>query len=245
MYIIADIGNNHFGDKSKFLDLVYAAHESGADCVKSVFYDSPYAIKGSMPFEFYRDCMISLDDMEKLRGHVRSDSIEFFFTYAATNRNLYDRFSSSLHQKGDYLKSPAIATERYLKKHNMRILSDKFDKDDMIISFNEETLRDINYRSGIVFDKSCCLYATPYCGIADYFWLAKIKEISTNYGISHHAVGFGDLVQACKQSYYDVSIVEKHFTLKNNESWNGQIFRDTVHGLDPVDFKDMVEELKS
>lgn len=245
MIVIADIGNNHFGDIEKFKDLVEAAYESGADYVKSVIYDSPYNVIGSMPFEFYRDCMIYIDKIFHIKKDAKHNGIELFFTLISNSELFINHSIDKLEMRSsDFYKMSASMSNAVLSNESPSRFIQKFDKEKNIISLTWDRIQYLELVN-CHFENSYCLYAGPYCEDPDYFHLNELKKISNKYGISHHGIGYKDIIEVCKRPDMNVSMLEKHFTLKNNEEWNGQVFRDTVHGLNPKDFKNMVEEIKS
>ena len=56
--LIAEVGNNHFGDFRKAMEMAKIAKESGADLVKMQAFDAA-DVKGSMVPGFYKQCAFS------------------------------------------------------------------------------------------------------------------------------------------------------------------------------------------
>ena len=85
---IAEFSNMHGGDFEHAKDLIRAACDAGADVVKGQAYDNPQAIidmGGSMPLEFYQQCMFTVDQYLELIEFGKQIGIDVFFTICSDN----------------------------------------------------------------------------------------------------------------------------------------------------------------
>lgn len=94
-YIIAEIGINHNGDVFLAKEMIDAAKESGADCVKfqnfcvenyisrkagKALYQEQETVKGKTQFEIIKACEISKEETIELRNYADMKRIDFLST---------------------------------------------------------------------------------------------------------------------------------------------------------------------
>ena len=113
------------------------------------------------------------------------------------------------------------------------------DRDNIYASINEASFSQI----GGAQDLRCTLfYATPYMADSINFErLVSISKCANKFGLSDHTIGIG---LAVKAKEFGITAVEKHFTLVKDFSYDGHIFRDTVHAATPEQFGALARELK-
>lgn len=216
--LIGEIGNCHFGSISKAKELIHAAKESGADLVKSQAYTRG-AISGSMPPEFYEQCRMSEGNYISLMEYAKSIGIEMFYSVFLNNDD--ERSLDSLIEMQMFHKCAASQT---------RVLTDDqrqfFDHENCFVSIPEMQI--LPY-----FAFANVMHVSGY--LTEYPDLKRINFLKSIYGrhvgYSDHTLGVEVCIEANR--VYGAKIIEKHFTLAKNEQWNGQIFRDTVHGATP------------
>jgi sialic acid synthase SpsE len=137
-----------------------------------------------------------------------------------------------MHQK--FYKIPALETTMNYQTDVMN----RYDADRTFVSFNQKWVCRYN---GSSFKKSCALMATDYNVLSDEVDLSlfqNLKKLSTAYGISDHSIDSLDHIYRAIDEH-GITIVEKHFTLEKNMSDGGAFFRDTAHGLTPLEFEEM------
>ena len=222
--IIAEIGNNHMGSMSKAKDLIIAAHGSGADVIKSqAFVADRMPLGGSMPFSFYKTCQFSLNQYMELIIYARDLGTDLF----------YSIFDSTLDVLLNFQKYNKISRSQWLYWSEDKIKS--FDQANTFISMSDTSKL-------VPMDKACVFYVNTYMNIDDD--LLPIDELRKTYkrvGLSDHSIGPKNCLKAIAQ--YGVTDIETHFKLEEIK-WNGQVFRDSIHGKSSEEFSQIAKELK-
>ena len=231
--LIAEIGNCHFGDYSKAKKMIRIAHESGADLIKGqAFSCMDIASNGSMSVEFYRQCQFTYHQMEGLIDYARSIGTDMFFSIFSPE---YRRLNS--HQ--NYTKFAANQTTDFYKEDFI-----SFDKKNFIISMSDIKKFVSTMGQSKIHDASI-LFASKYFTSADYIDLSLLPLmglVNESYGYSDHTCDYSNCIKAVRD--YGATIIEKHFTLEKNISFEGKIFRDTVHGATPDELEKIANGIK-
>lgn len=226
--LIAEIGNNHFGNLGLAKQLVRVARESGATHVKSQAFNAA-DLNGSMQPEFYKQCQFSLDEHVELIEYGRELGIQVFYSIFSDEYfellNLYPNniYKVSASQYIDYSVNPNLIKA--------------IDKENTLISINAKAkiFQDI--------DHAGLMYASDY--MVDDPRLSILDAIALRYGkcigYSDHTLG----LKWCKEAIdlYGCRTIEKHFTISKNKTFEGRVFRDTVHASDPKEFEDLAKLL--
>jgi len=226
--LIAEIGNNHFGNFREAKELIKVAKESGADLVKGQAFVH-YDLWGSMPQKFYAKCQFTFDQYVDLIYYAR-DVIGIEFFYSIMSESLYPlRF----HQR--YHKLAAVQTIH-------RKIADLYQMDStsvfMSIGGIPKNMPPL-YRANI-------LWASSYNEVpsVDYQHLEILTvlrdRLKRPLGYSDHSLGVGACIKAIKD--YQVPVVEKHITLYKSLKWDNMVFRDTLHGATPDEFERLAKE---
>jgi N,N'-diacetyllegionaminate synthase len=217
--LIAEIGVNYFGSLKKAKQLIKAAHESGADLIKSQVFRAEDIKHGSMPFVFYKTCELKIEEYIELIEYARDLGNDLFYSIFSPG---FEKIS--MHQT--WHKVAGIQTKQGK-------ISQIHDQDNVIISVPGK----VDVKTIPRFEKSEYLYVSEY--MTDEPRLEFITYYShcldKQFGYSDHTIGI-DYAKAAVQSY-GAQIVEKHFTLKKSEKFKGKVFRDTVHGSTPDEFE--------
>lgn len=227
MILIAEIGNNHFGDLEKAKELISAAQDSGATRVKLQAFLAKDIKSGSMPTEFYEQCAFTMDEYLELIRYGEEKRIEVF----------YSIFSPELNELKFGQRSKKISGKQTIKL----IESGQYmDFPYTFISFPKTHL----YHA-IDLQLATPLYVTEYLPIdPELFRLDYLKAIMCGrpYGYSDHTPG----IRACELAarVYGARVIEKHFTMEKDMKFKGVIFRDTVHGATPKEFAKLAKSLK-
>jgi N-acetylneuraminate synthase len=216
--LIAEIGNNHFGDFKKAKELIRVAHLSGADLVKGQAFKAE-DIKGSMPEQFYRDCEFTIEQHLELIDYARDLGNDLFYS-------IFSKGFEAISMKQNWHKIAGVQTRRGM-------VSDHYDIENMIISIPAE----LNLDAMPKLKRAEFLYVSEYC-VSDpdldnisllALWLGR------RVGYSDHTKG----IKYAKLAYsdYGAHIIEKHFCLKKNQIYSDTVFRDTVHGANPKELE--------
>lgn len=223
--LIAEIGNNHFGDMNSAYEHISTAVDCGADAVKFQAIRPENLLKGSMPYQFYEDCAFSLDQYIELIEYGKSlKTIVFFSIFDKTLESL--RLHESLHKiSAGQLKEMTLQEQRLFDCVNTFISVNDIDKQHEIYKFRRATLM---WASQYYWE-----YQHPDIVLG---MIPKLKKLFfTDIGYSCHVPGVECAIESWRQ--HKVVAIEKHFTLEKDKKWDDIVFRDTVHGASPKEFE--------
>jgi sialic acid synthase SpsE len=220
--LIAEIGNNAFGSLEKAKELIQAASESGAMIVKGQAYTKG-AVKGSMPEEFYEASRFTEMQYIELMDYADKLKIPMFYSIFLNSRE--ETGLDNLIEKMSFHKCAASQTKTITEDERAF-----YDFENCFVSVPEDLVILPFFEHAKIMHVSKYLTESPN--------LDRITMLSRIYGRS---VGYSDHtegVHVCMEAIrdYEVRLIEKHFTLEKNESWKGQVFRDTIHGATPKEF---------
>jgi len=230
--LIAEIGNNHFGNVDRCKMLISAAVSSGADAVKLQAFEAEDLKGGSMPLEFYKMCELSYYDYAELAlyCYINFDKPLFFSIFSPKFWNLNTVLPDSVR----YTK---VSGSQFKEASNELLLD--LDNRRTIISIprvnGKKVMPDLKYAK--------ILHVSDY--LTDTPFLHRITGLSTVFkrpiGYSDHTIGIETCVEAVKS--FGVHIVEKHFHYGNEFRFKGQTFRDTIHAAQPHEFEKLAREM--
>jgi len=227
MKLIAEIGNNHFGDFPLAKEMIVAASDSGAHLVKLQAFEPRDLYSGTMGKEFYDQCAFTLDQYEELIVFGKTKGIDVF----------YSIFSDSV--------AKLRHMQRWQKKSGKQVVKEV--EAGAFIDFPRTFL---SFPKTHVFRAAGLENAVPLY-VSDYLthdpelfrlsYLAKLNP-GRPFGYSDHTVG----IDACEIAVktYGARVIEKHFTMEKNLNFRGQIFRDTVHSATPNEFRNLAKLIK-
>lgn len=232
--LIAEIGNNHFGSLEKAKELIVAAKDSGADLVKSQAFGKDFIFKGSMPSEFYEEIKFTTDEYIYLIKFAKKIGIKLFYSVFYDNKWNLNAMNKVVEEAG-LLKVSASQ-------------SNKFDK---ITAFNYDckmnfiSVPHFKRKGTYIYQFAKVMVATDYDWKPNHYHYAGFKEMlehlkllyGYNVGVSDHSRGISFLTHLLED--YTPVVIEKHFTLEKSMSFSNIIYRDTVHGSDPKEFKEL------
>lgn len=223
MILIAEIGNNHFGDMNLAKNLILAARDAGADLVKSQAFVASDIRSGSMPPEFYKKCQFTMDQYVELIYYARQNATDLFYSIFSSG---FDR----LRHMQNWHKIAASQT-KMMSKQEM----DAQDLGNRFISIPSAFPTNRLLR----FQYAHILFASNYYDTGQQVDLMHIRRFSDflnrPVGYSDHSIGIERTIEAYEK--YGANVIEKHFTIEKNLSFDGIVFRDTVHGSCPDEFK--------
>lgn len=212
---------NHEGSEALAKEMVYAAHESGADAIKlQTFVPELYAPNGdSGRLEILRRFRLGFEATADIILEARSRGVTVFSTPLDLESALFltEHCSIVKVSSGDITFSPLI---------ELLAASDC----DMILSTGASTegevrravqlvkeSQSLNFPSRKLALLHCVsLYPAPY-ELLNLGVITRLKELhpETVIGYSDHSLGIG---ASCIASGLGARIVEKHFTLDKNQS---------------------------
>jgi sialic acid synthase SpsE len=220
--LIAEIGNNHFGDFDQAKELIRVANECGADLIKSQAFRADDISQGSMPREFYSQCEFSVEMYLELIDYARSIGNDLFYSIFSPGMEII------------------AATQNWRKvagsQTRMGYLTMADDADNLIVS--------VPITAPVPkFKKASVLHVSEYLTTSPNLWHIQTLTDHTGRqaGYSDHTIG----VDACKRAFniFGCQVIEKHFCLEKNVSFRGTVYRDTQHGATPHEFVSLAREM--
>jgi sialic acid synthase SpsE/sugar phosphate isomerase/epimerase len=244
-FIIAEIGNNHNGSINLALEMVDAAKEVGADCVKfqmrnmsSVYRQKSLAKEGEdLGTEYVLDLLerfqLTVDEHKKVAKYCDKRGIlymctpwdsESIKTLQGLNVPAYKVASA------DLTNLPLIADLITTKKP--LILSTGMSSVDEI----QITANFLNARNAQFAFLHCnSTYPAPFHDI-NLKWIEKLRDIHPLVGYSGHERGISVTLAAVSLG---AKVIERHFTFDRNMEGP-----DHAASLEPAEFKLLVEGIK-
>jgi N,N'-diacetyllegionaminate synthase len=220
--LIAEIGNCHFGDFSVAKQMVLAAHNAGADLIKGQAFRAEDIKSGSMPEAFYKKCAFSVEQYLELIDYARDLGNDMFFS-------IFSEGMEAIAAKQKWRKVAGAQTRKGL-------LTMADDADNLVISVPITV-------SVPRFKKAAVLHVSDYITTMPHLWQiqALTSYLGQQAGYSDHTIGIRNCLIAAREM--GATVIEKHFTLQKDMKWNGETFRDTVHGATPAEFQKLAKEL--
>lgn len=221
--LIADIGNNHFGDYELAKELIHQAIDSGADIIKGQAFRE-FDMNGSMPRAFYQKCELTKSQILNLISYSRLNEREMFFSI----------FSDGFGDVAKKQKYRKFAGGQTRKMTNSEI--EQYDKANYFISMERR-------QSFPELKNACALYVTDYLAEnANLEYLKTFSNLYKRFGYSDHTINNDNPISAVLD--YGAQVVEVHFTLKKNLSFASQVFRDTIFGKTPNELYQIARRIK-
>ncbi len=250
-YFIADIAANHDGDINKAFELIYQAKKSGADAAKfqhfaaeTIVSDKSFSkMKSKLShqskwkksvFEVYKDASLNLDWTPKLRKFCKKVGIDFFTSpYSIELVDHVDRFVPAYKiGSGDITWLEII---KYISKKRKPV----------ILATGASTMQDVKRAVKVIrkYNNQICVMQcnTNYTASDknfNYINLNVLKSYKKNFknvllGLSDHTLGHATVLGAISLG---AKIIEKHFTLSNNDEGPDHKF-----SMTPSTWKDMIK----
>lgn len=250
-YIIAEAGVNHNGDITLARQLIVAAKEAGADCVKFQTFKAKNLVTQKSPkakyqtkvtdanesqFDMLKKLELNLNEFKGLSEYCKKVGIDFLSTpYNVEDVDLLDEIG---------VTGFKIASGQLTELPFLRYVASK--KKTMIISTGMATMSD-------VFDAVECIRAagnndiivlqctTNYPSVIEDANIRAMKSIEEACKVR---IGYSDHVPNNYACYAAVAlgaeIVEKHFTL--DKSLPGP---DHTSSLNPQEFRELVDGIRN
>lgn len=222
--IIAEISNCHFGDFAKAKELIRLAHLSGADLIKGQAFLAKDIISGSMPQKFYEACAFTPEQYVELIDYARSIGNDLFFSI----------FSSGFEAVASHQSWHKVAA---IQTRNGQASVEK-DQENYFVSVPTSMSAPLHR-----FKRASVMHVSEYMTSEPQLWHIQTLAdyLGRPVGYSDHTTGTRACVFA--QQLWGAHVIEKHFCLTANESFDGIVYRDTQHGLTPKQFERLAREL--
>lgn len=251
VFIIAEAGVNHNGSMSLAKELVDAAKESGADCIKFQTFISENLVSKSAvkadyqkrqtnsdetQLDMLKKLELSFEDFLELKDYCTYKGIEFLST-AFDFESI--EFLNNLGMKRWKIPSGEITNLPYLIKI-ARL------KKPVILSTGMSTMEDIGSALSVLKENEAgevtvlhCTteYPTPFSEVNLRAMLSIKENFNVNVGYSDHTKGIEIAIAAAALG---ASVIEKHFTLDRNMEGP-----DHKASLEPNELKAMVDAVRN
>ncbi len=245
VFIIAEIGNNHNGSVDLALEMVDAAYDAGADCVKfqmrnmsSLYRKKSLARKGEdLGTEYHLDLLerfqLSQDEHKRVAQYCDEKGVLYMCTP-------WDLDSISTLETFD-VKAYKVASADLTNLPLIERLIDT--KKPLILSTGMSSVKEIKFtadflnKKGAVFAMLHCnsTYPAPFHDI-NLNWITKLRDIHPLVGYSGHERGIAVTLAAVGLG---AKVVERHFTF--GRTMEGP---DHAASLEPTEFKMLVAGIR-
>lgn len=249
-YIIAEMSGNHAGSIERAKDIIYAAKESGADCIKIQTYtpdtmtidcDNDYfqigegTWEGENLYKLYQKAYTPWEWQPELAAEAKKAGIDFLSTP-------FDRTSVDFLEELE-LPFYKIASFELVDIPLLEYVASK--KKPIVMSTGMGSIEEIEEAIAAIYGQGNKELALMKCSSAypakrEQMNLRTIKDMQERFqvpvGLSDHSMGSFSAVTAVALG---AGIIEKHFcisrTIKNPDS---------TFSMEPHEFKQMVEEIR-
>ena len=237
-FIIAEIGNNHEGNFNLAKRYIKIAKVCGVDAVKfqAIRPEQLVLKKNKKRYSQLKKFELSFEEYKKLSRLAKELKLKFgvtvfdiesvkllkpyvdFFKIASSDNNYFDLIKSVLETKKKIIISLGLLNLKEIKSL-------------------EKYVSKISKKRNITFLHCVTDYPVKpeEANLRSILHLKKKLKIAIGY--SDHTLGITAPILATS---YGANILEKHFTLDNNQSK----FRDHKISLNPINMKKMVDEIR-
>lgn len=249
-FIIAEVGANHNGDMKLALELISAAKECGADCVKFQTYTPSECLSEDKDFEYYSNgkkikesefdllnrLALKKDDWIKIKAHCKKENIIFMTTIQdEIDLDLMMTLGLSSIKKGsdDFNYIPNLIN---VAKTGLPLILSKGMATEEEVDKVINTLYPINNKISIMHCVSVYPAKSELLNLKQILTLKK-KYPEIVWGYSDHSIG----TQACTIAVaLGAKVIEKHFTLDKKLEGPDHWF-----SSDPYELKKLVDDIRN
>lgn len=250
-YIIAEMSANHAGSYERAIEIIKAANDSGADCIKIQTYtpdtmtidcDNEYfsikegTWKGENLYRLYEKAYTPWEWQEGLKNIAEELGMDFLSTpFDKTSVDFLESLDVSFYKIASF-ELVDIPLIKYIASKNKPI----------IMSTGMGTLDEIEEAVNAVKsagNKNLCLLkcSSAYPAIPDDMNLMTMKNLSDTFGVpvglSDHSLGSIAAVAAVAMG---AKVIEKHFCLSRDIE-----NPDASFSMEPQEFKNMVQDVRA
>lgn len=249
-YIIAEMSANHAGDISRAKEIIHAAKEAGADCIKIQTYtpdtitidcDLPYfrisdgTWNGENLYQLYKKAYTPWEWQKELLEEAKKTEIDFFSTpFDNTAVDFLEEVGIEFYKIASFELVDIPLIEYVASKGKP-----------MIMSTGMATLAEIDEAVNAVRNQgnnnlALLRCASAYPAIADEMNIRTMQNMGETfgvpYGLSDHSMGSIGAVTAVALG---ASIIEKHFCIDRSIE-----NPDSSFSMNPTEFKQMVCDIR-
>lgn len=242
-YVIAEVGNNHEGDKDVALQLTKDCIKAGADAIKFQAFTAEELVSPDMP------SLVPTHETQRERMKSLELPLEFFKDVATVCKNggvdfIVSPFSIEwVSRLKDTVNAFKVASGE-ITNYKLLLAIGGTNKDVFIstgMSAPFEVLKAIRYFSLNTCIMHCVsLYPCP----AEKAGLSRITSLKTSFpyykiGYSDHCTGYSIVLSAIAAG---AEVIEKHVTTAENSGLN---YGDHVHSITPLSLGKMIREINT
>ena len=249
-YIIAEMSANHAGDISRAKEIIHAAKEAGADCIKiqtytpdtltidcdnSYFHISDGTWNGENLYQLYQKAYTPWEWQKELFEEAKKAEIDFFSTpFDNTSVDFLEEIGIGFYKIASFELVDIPLIEYVASKGKPMILSTGM----ATLAEIDEAVEAVKKRGNRNFALLRC--ASAYPAITDEMNLRTMQNMGDTfgvpYGLSDHSMGSVGAVTAVALG---ASIIEKHFCLDRAIE-----NPDSTFSMNPMEFKQMVHDIR-
>ncbi|RAK12632.1 N-acetylneuraminate synthase [Halanaerobium saccharolyticum] len=250
-YIIAEMSANHAGSKERALEIIRAAKDAGADCVKVQTY-TPETMtldsdkkwfkidkgtwEGENLYSLYQKAYTPWEWQEDLKKEAEKIGIDFFSTpYENTAVDFLEDLGVEFYKVASF-SITNLPFLKYLAQKDKPIIMSTGMATLAEIDEAVRTIREVGNEQLALLNCS-----SAYPSIADDMNLKNIKNLEETFGVpvglSDHSLGS---VAAVTSVAMGAKIIEKHFCM-SREIENP----DSSFSMEPDEFKKMVNDIRA
>jgi pseudaminic acid synthase len=249
-YIIAEMSANHAGDFNRALEIVHAAKDAGADCIKIQTYtadtltidcDNEYfninsgLWKGENLYSLYKKAFTPWEWQARLKEEADRIGIDFLSTpFDKTAVDFLEEIGVSSYKIASFELVDIPLLKYTAQKNKPIIMSTGMGR----LSDIEQAINTITETGNQQICLLKCLSAYP--AVPEDMNLATIKNMCETFGyptgLSDHTTGSVSAVTAVAMG---ACVVEKHFCLSRNDD-----SPDSAFSLEPEEFGKMVQDIR-
>ena len=219
--LIANIGNQHFGNLKKAKELISVANDSGADLIKC--YAITPNFEGSLDRDFYEMCSFCFDEYTELLEYAKMlDNDLFYEIYGTANESLL--FHQAWRSVTDY----------DLNKKNL--FMSELDKETSLVLIGKELFPPMFLNANIIHSMES-LSEDPNL---DRIEILK-RIYNRNVGYSDKTIGIEACIKA--NDIHNSNIIEKNITLEKGILFKGKTIEENIYSVLPRQFEDLATKL--
>ena len=249
-YIIAEMSANHAGDISRAKEIIHAAKEAGADCIKiqtytpdtltidcdnSYFHISDGTWNGENLYQLYQKAYTPWEWQKELFEEAKKAEIDFFSTpFDNTSVDFLEEIGIGFYKIASFELVDIPLIEYVASTGKPMILSTGM----ATLAEIDEAVEAVKKQGNHNFALLRC--ASAYPAITDEMNLRTMQNMGDRfgvpYGLSDHSMGSVGAVTAVALG---ASIIEKHFCLDRSIE-----NPDSTFSMNPMEFKQMVHDIR-
>lgn len=251
VYIIAEMSANHGGSLERALEIVHAAKDAGADCLKIQTYDADsltlncrneeYRIKGGLWnddyfYDLYQQALTPYEWQKTIKNECGNVGIDFFSTpFDRGDVDFLEELGVQFYKIASMELVDIPLIEYIASKQKPIIMSVGMGNVEEITEALDACYRQGNHEIAIL--KCCSQYPAQYRDMNLAVIPDMIKRFQVPVGLSDHS--FGSLAPVAAVSL-GAKIIEKHICISRRmES------PDSAFSMEASEFKQMVEDVRN